>query len=641
MLSGIRSAAGTWLGKAVLVVLFGFLIVSFAIWGIGDIFRGGPQTTVARVGGTEIGTEAFRRAFQNRVIEVQQQSRGFTTEQARQLGLDRQVLNQMLGDAALSEAGKSLGLALTDEEVARTLAAETAFRGPDGRFNRQAFDAYLRNEQLSEGQFIQQHKRTMIRQHIVLGLGGGYATPSAILEAVHRWRAEERSIEYLVVPGSIATAIPLPDESVLRALHDQRKASFRAPEYRAFNKLAVLPEAFANQITVTDQELQAGYERMLAAGQLGAPERRQVQQVVFPNAAEAAAAKAKIDGGMTFEALIADMKLKPEDVDLGLKTRGELVDQAVANAAFGLAEGVVSSPVQGQFGSVLVRVVKMEPSTAPALAAITDTVRSSVLASKLTSDRTVRDKVNQLHDKVEELRASGKSLEQTAGELKLELVKVTAADAEGRDKAGEPVSLPDQQEVLRAVFASDRGVDNEAIKTRSNGWIWFEVTGIERSRERSFDEVKAEVGAAWQREEALKQTQARAADLLKKLEGGAKLEDAATEEGLNIERVDGVTRSGKDAISQGAAALAFTLEDGKFAVAPAAQGADRLIIRVVGKEVPAFDAAATDTAALKRRLDSALADEILQQYVERLKNALGASVNERALALATGAQTQR
>src|SRR5215213_4186029 len=62
MLTGLRKAGQSWLGKAVVAVLFGLLIVSFAIWGIGDIFRATPQAAVARVGETEITSDAVRNA---------------------------------------------------------------------------------------------------------------------------------------------------------------------------------------------------------------------------------------------------------------------------------------------------------------------------------------------------------------------------------------------------------------------------------------------------------------------------------------------------------------------------------------------------------------------------------------------------
>ena len=60
MLRGIHKASSTWLGKAVMAVIMGGLIVSFAIWGIGDIFRGFGVNSVAKIGGSEISIEQFR-----------------------------------------------------------------------------------------------------------------------------------------------------------------------------------------------------------------------------------------------------------------------------------------------------------------------------------------------------------------------------------------------------------------------------------------------------------------------------------------------------------------------------------------------------------------------------------------------------
>ena len=44
-LQGIRNAGRSWLGKIVVGILFAFLILSFAIWGINDIFRGSPPVS--------------------------------------------------------------------------------------------------------------------------------------------------------------------------------------------------------------------------------------------------------------------------------------------------------------------------------------------------------------------------------------------------------------------------------------------------------------------------------------------------------------------------------------------------------------------------------------------------------------------
>ena len=50
----MRKASSNWLGKTIMATVMGILIVSFGIWGIADIFRGFGQSTVAKVGHTEI-----------------------------------------------------------------------------------------------------------------------------------------------------------------------------------------------------------------------------------------------------------------------------------------------------------------------------------------------------------------------------------------------------------------------------------------------------------------------------------------------------------------------------------------------------------------------------------------------------------
>src|SRR6185295_4345126 len=104
MLRGIRQASSNWLGKAVMAVVMGVLIVSFGVWGIADIFRGFGQSTLAKVGRTEISTDAFRQIYMDKLQQFGRQfGRPLTHEQARLFGLDRQILQQTLAEAALDE----------------------------------------------------------------------------------------------------------------------------------------------------------------------------------------------------------------------------------------------------------------------------------------------------------------------------------------------------------------------------------------------------------------------------------------------------------------------------------------------------------------------------------------------------------
>src|SRR5215468_9830147 len=111
MLRGIRKASSNWLGKTIMTVAMGALIVSFGIWGIADIFRGFGQSTLAKVGHTEISLNEFRNIYTDRLQQVGRQfGRPLTPEQARAFGIDRQVLQQTIAEAALDEDARRMGL---------------------------------------------------------------------------------------------------------------------------------------------------------------------------------------------------------------------------------------------------------------------------------------------------------------------------------------------------------------------------------------------------------------------------------------------------------------------------------------------------------------------------------------------------
>src|SRR3984957_1327828 len=105
MLRGMRKASSNWLGKIIMAVVMGVLIISFGVWGIADIFRGFGQSTLAKVGRREISTEQFRQIYNDRLQQVGRQfGRPLTQDQARALGFDRQGAQQSVAGPTLDGA---------------------------------------------------------------------------------------------------------------------------------------------------------------------------------------------------------------------------------------------------------------------------------------------------------------------------------------------------------------------------------------------------------------------------------------------------------------------------------------------------------------------------------------------------------
>jgi peptidyl-prolyl cis-trans isomerase D len=233
-------------------------------------------------------------------------------------------------------------------------------------------------------------------------------------------------------------------------------------------------------------------------------------------------------------------------------------------------------------------------------------------------------------------RASGKPLSEAAKKANLNVTTIDALDAKGADKTGKLVELKDADAVLRAVFASDIGVDNEAVNTRDNGYVWFEILGIEPAHDRSLEEVKDEVVKAWREDEIRRALTTKAIDLVKALESGEAIEKVAKDNGgLKVESAKDVRRGGAPNLAPGVVAQIFSLPVGR-AGSSAGEGLTRILFKINDAVVPGFDAESEQAVAIAAQLSQSLGNDLLLQYIAKLQADLGVKINGAALNLAVG-----
>lgn len=262
MLRGIHKASSTWLGKAVMAVVMGFLVISFAIWGIGDIFRGFGRNAVATIGDAEISVEQFRQFYNERLQRLGRQvGRPITPDEARSRGLDRQILGQLLAETTLDEQAKHLRLGVSETEIAKHITADPSFRGPGGQFDRSRFEQLIRQAGFTENRFVDDQRRAMLRRQIAQSVSGDMKVPATAATALNQYRNEKRSIEYVALGPAQAGEIPPPTPEVLSKYFDERKALFRTPEFRKITLLRLSPADLAKPETVSDADARAHFEQ--------------------------------------------------------------------------------------------------------------------------------------------------------------------------------------------------------------------------------------------------------------------------------------------------------------------------------------------------------------------------------------------
>jgi peptidyl-prolyl cis-trans isomerase D len=623
MLNSLRKSAGSWFVK----ILLGLLVASFAIWGIGDIFRGGTTTTVAEVGDKEISAFEYQRDYINQVNTLSSRlGRQLTAQEARAFGIPQSVLQNTISRTAIDIHAEELGLGMSDEAIIALIHKEPGFKNAKGEFEPINFQAFLRDRNLSEQGFVQLQRGEMIRGQIMSALSRGAYVPDTLLNAINHHRNDEREVKYFVLAPGAIPAVTAPDETVLRGWFEENKARYKAPEYRKIGMLTLTPESVAETITLSDADLKAYYEANKA--QYDQPQRRKLQQLVFSDKAAADEAYKKLEDGEDFAELGKSLGMTEDDIALGEFTKTGMADQTVAEAAFALEEGEYSEPVQS-FATVIVRAEDVLEGQTKTFEEVKEEVRD-----RLAKDRAL-DEIQNLYDSVEDERAAGADVREAANKLNLPFKEHTI-DRTGKTPEGEALeSIAGSREAIQTVFTGDVGIENNPVQL-SEGYAFIDVLEVIPERDRTYEEVRAEVEKAWIEQETRNNLRKKAEELVEKGKAGTALEALAKENnGVEIKTASGLKRgAAPEELPASAVSVAFTLPQNGYGTVQMADGQSQAVFQLTGiKDAPALDEAQAKT--LRDELRQNLGVDILSQYVAGLQNDYGVQVNSEAISAVT------
>lgn len=613
MLNQLRQGAQGVTSK----VLIGLLVLSFAVWGIGG-FQGYGSGTVATVGDREVSVQEFATLY-DRAQRVAAQS-------GRQANAD-QVLAQLLSAAAVDDEASRYGLGISSDRVAAEIAKTPEFQGAGGAFDRDRFTSLVTSARMDPDDYIEDVRRNLVRSQIVQAIGAGLEVPQPMVEAIYRLRNEERTVSFFVVDGQTIEPVGEPSEAELRTYFEENKAQFRAPEYRKLAILTLDPAEIADPDAVSQEAVRAEYERRKASFEQ--PERRRVEQIRFSSADAAEAALAEVESGKAFDAIASESG--NEVIDLGLKTKAEVIDPTMAETAFAAQLNTPVAVTEDAIEPSLIRVTEIEPGKVTALAEVEPRLRQEI------AERDARERINDLYDQVEDERAGGSTLEEAAAKLSLPFRSIDAVARDRRAPDGSLVAdIPGGSEVVREAFESDVGIENSPIRVNGDTWVFYDVLEVIPDRDRTLDEVRDEAVQAWRQAETQNRIAALADKLFERLKAGTTLNALATEIGKSVQTVEQVKRDAQPSgLSGNAVAQAFAGPEGHVANADGA-GQSRIILRVDRVVVPAFFAESDDAKSIQSQLSPALRNDLLTTYNRHLSESRAVSVNNAVYQQLTG-----
>lgn len=619
MLNSLRKSAGSWLAK----ILIGLLVLAFATWGINDVFTTQRAITVAEVGSEDISSYDFVRVYNGELQQISSQLRQrLTPEQIRLLQIRERAINRLVNTTTLNMHARSLGLNVSEETVTQEIFNDPSFRGVTGQFSQETFNRFLFNASLTERAYIEEQRDATIRRQLTASLVNGLPAPKTLVEARNLYENETRTLKFFNIPLSAIEAIKDPSETELEIYYDNNKSEFRAPEYRKISYFILSPDEIKKTITIEDDVVQQAYEDNIA--QYTKQEQRDVQQISFPNLEKAQEAFKKLEAGETFEEVAKAYDQTLADINLGLKSREDILDSTIAEEIFKLEEGKFSRPIEGRLNTVIAKVTKINPEEISTFEDVKETLRDELAQQRANED------ITSLQNSIEDERGTAE-LKDIASKFNLSF-KEAVIDARGNGEDGQPISeIGTEQGFIQSVFESDVGNDNEAVVLNTANVIWFEVTDITLTRIKDFAEVKEQAKENWKQRQQRDALRKKAQELIDKLKAGEAMDAVAKSIGATIETSTPLKREdASEKLARQAIARAFITPLNEYGDVTAADGEARTIFQVTKIEQPQRPDAQV-SEGLNSRLEPEIANDMLLQYVQGLQNKYGVSIDNAAI----------
>ena len=623
MLSMLRNATRGWVAKLLLILL----VASFAVWGVSGSLLSGSASSVISVGSTRVTPIELRLAYDRQLNQLQRQlGSRLTREQADAFGLTGSVISQLVSGAVLDEAGRKMKLGISSDRLAGLIGEDDSFRDATGRFSREQLRRVLSSIGMSEEEYVETRKAVALRNQIIEAASGETPLPDAYFDIVSAYQGEERKFEYVVIDDSDIGGIADPGDEQLKEYYDANLGEYRAPEYRKLLIVKLEAADIADEASVSDEEIATEYEARKTT--YTEPEKRTIQQLVFADAATAQAAAEKLAAGTSFEGLLAEQGKTAADVSLGTLAKAEIPDTTIAEAAFAASLNTPTQPVDGLFGKAILNVTEIVPGSTKPLSEVEAEIRKALAVQKAA------DEIFDTHDRLEDERAAGETLQKAAENTGLTPRIIEAVDRTARDRQGNIISdIPQSREVLSEAFEIDPGFEINAISIGTEGFVWVDVLEIEPERQKPLEEVREQVQEDWIAAEKAKAVATLAETFRERLASGGDFDALigelipAAEGELKkvVQQTQGLLRSATAiGLPQPVIAAGFSEPQGSVIALQRNSPTDWVVVKVASVSAGATDVGGEVREAAGRQAG----EDIITQLISRLQQDETVEINQ-------------
>lgn len=616
MLNRFRASGGSGTGKVVGWTVLGLIAVGLTGLSLAGVATGMASQNVASVGTEKVARVDFERALQAAVGQLSRRfGTSLTMEQARSIGVDQQVMAQLITTAALDGQVKKLGVSIGDDVLRDALVARPETQGPAGGFDQTTYDFFLERGRLSAAEFENDIRSDVARTLLEAGISGGIDMPTSMRDAVLHYLGEKRGFSYvLLLPDAETEGDTAPSDADLKAFFEKYPDAYTTPETRRVTYVKLTPQDVAKTMEIDDEILRAEYDARTAI--YNTPERRILDRMVFGTLDEAQAAFERVESGdARFDEIGEERGLSISDMEVGAVSEGGL-PTAISELIFNAEGPGVYGPIETDLGPALYRINAILAARTVSFEDASKEIRDELALAN------AGDVIGAEIDPVQDLLAGGATLEDVANETQMVLATIDlnervdngiASDANFRDEA----------------FSAEVGEERDMIDLLDGGIAAIRVDEIIPPTLRDFEEARAEIASDFEVVAMQTALRERAEALKAQLDEGKVFAALMETEALDVFDEEPVRRDEQSGIlPAGLIAQVFELENSGSVVIEDVTGT---YLVSLGETVE-FDVTAEENAAeveaIQGRLSNSAARDVYFGFAQAVQNEAGVSINQ-------------
>ena len=605
-------------------VLFGILILSFAIWGIGDIFLGNKDgEAVISIGDKDYNANYFLSAYEKarRAMRLPPEYEDLVKPQ-----IIESVKQSIIRNGLLSAETLNLNLVYGDTQLKKWVGRSEAFRDSSGKFDPELLRQALFNSGLSEADFFSSLREEMRNNQLISAVASSVSPPDILIEKIFKYRNEKRTVNIAEFTGETIVSLPEQSESDLRKLYTETKSDYMAPVYRSVTYVHIDPKELAKDIMISEEAVAEEYDAR--RDELTIPGSRDLKQLIFSeedlaqkfiNSITSALSTAEVTKRISEIGETANV-LEMKDV-----TETDLIDTNERKAAFETPVGQLSSIIETSFGWKVFFPIKNTPEVITPLSVVRQKLRDELANEKAL------DNIFDLTNVFEDSLAGGASIEQAAREINFRSSRLKSIDNNGKSETGTIIGgITEQKQFLSTVFDTPVGEQSQLLESEDGGYFVLRIESETKARQKPFNEVIVEVKKAWEATETKKALMKKAKDFAGESRNMGSLIRAAEKSGIQQLQIGPFTRFGEGIEAKynpnELASIAFELRKNDIGIAD--NGSSVSVLEVVKIAPAKMNKKGKEWLSLEKELISGMEQDYLEGIHTALKKKFNVSINQ-------------